>query len=317
MSEKLTIVAIIPLYNGAKWIEQTIQSVLDQTLQPDEFIVVDDGSTDKGPEIVEKLAQKHPIKLLRKPNGGQSSARNFGVANSKSDLIALLDNDDFWYPNHLHELIKPYKCRNRDRPLALTYSQLSHVDEKGLVVRRRLLDWWAPKQTIVECLATDMGIQPSATLISRKAFDAVNGFDENLSCYEDDDLFLRLFRHGYDMAFVDKILSFWRIHPNSCMRSDNMWKSIRLYLSKQLTEFPEHKTIIVRRFFMNTIHLHLRALRSGAKLTKSIDFLNEIYPLLPLKYKVLIVGGAPLLQSEGRFEVARKIGRMMHFIKIV
>src|SRR5258708_4402360 len=99
--QNLSIVAIIPLYNGARWIEQSIASVLAQTLQPEEFIVVDDGSTDNGPEIVFRLAKDHPITLLRKPNGGQSSARNFGVAKSQSALIALLDQDDIWYPNHL------------------------------------------------------------------------------------------------------------------------------------------------------------------------------------------------------------------------
>jgi glycosyltransferase involved in cell wall biosynthesis len=197
--------------------------------------VVDDGSTDDGAgvAIVERLAREHPITLLRKSNGRQSAARNYGIAHSTSALIALLDQDDGWYPTHLEELIKPYQ-EKRDHPLALTYSHLSQVDEKGLIVRRRFLDGWSPKQTVVECLASDMGIQPSATLISREAFDRVGGFDESLSCYEDDDLFLRLFRVGYDMAFVDKILSFWRIHTGSCMHSDNMWRSIRLYMDKQL-----------------------------------------------------------------------------------
>jgi glycosyltransferase involved in cell wall biosynthesis len=60
----LSIVAIIPLYNGARWIHQSIASVLSQTLQPDEFIVVDDGSTDNGPAIVERLSGSHPIRLL-------------------------------------------------------------------------------------------------------------------------------------------------------------------------------------------------------------------------------------------------------------
>jgi glycosyltransferase involved in cell wall biosynthesis len=57
----------MPLYNGARWAEESIRSVLSQTLQPDEFIVVDDGSTDQGPEIVERLAAEHPlIRLVRK-----------------------------------------------------------------------------------------------------------------------------------------------------------------------------------------------------------------------------------------------------------
>jgi glycosyltransferase involved in cell wall biosynthesis len=309
-----SIVAIIPLYNGAKWIEGAIRSVFAQTRQPDEFIVVDDGSTDggAGAAIVEKLAQKRPIRLLRKENGRQSAARNFGVARSTSALIALLDQDDEWYSNHLDELVKPY-YEQRDRPLALSYSHLSHVDEKGLVVRRRFLDGWSPKQTLVECLASDMGIQPSATLMSRKAFDAVGGFDESLSCYEDDDLFLRFFRAGYDMAFVNKICSFWRIHNGSCMHSDNMWMSIRLYMDKQLCEFPEYKDLIVRRFFMNAIHLHLRSLKAGAPLKQSIAFMREIAPLLPLRHRLILAGGAPFLQTEKRFEFAQKVGNAIRY----
>src|SRR5712671_1477586 len=111
-----SIAAIIPLYNGGRWIEQSVRSVLAQTLPADEFIVVDDGSTDDGPRTVERLAQSHPIRLLRKPNGGQSSARNFGVAHSRSALIALLDQDDVWYPHHLATLIEPFR-QSRGVPL--------------------------------------------------------------------------------------------------------------------------------------------------------------------------------------------------------
>jgi glycosyltransferase involved in cell wall biosynthesis len=85
------IAAIIPLYNGAPYIQQAIESVLHQSLPPTEIIVVDDGSTDGGPQIVAKLAREHPIRLLHKPNGGQGSTRNFGIGNSGCDLIALLD----------------------------------------------------------------------------------------------------------------------------------------------------------------------------------------------------------------------------------
>ena len=92
--EDVRIAAIIPLYNGAPYIHEAIENVLRQTLPPTEIIVVDDGSTDNGPQIVEQLAREHPIKLLHRPNGGQSSARNFGIAQSNCDLIAMLDQDD-------------------------------------------------------------------------------------------------------------------------------------------------------------------------------------------------------------------------------
>jgi GT2 family glycosyltransferase len=150
-------------------------------------------------------------------------------------------------------------------------------------------------------------------LISREAFDAVGGFDESLCCYEDDVLFLRLFSAGYDMAFVDKICSFWRIHSGSCMHSDNMWQSIRLYMNKQLREFPEYKDLIVQRFFTNAIHLHLRSLKAGAPLRQSIAFMLEMSPLLPLRHRLLLVGGAPFLKTEKRFEFARIVGHTIRY----
>lgn len=98
--------AIIPLYNGARWIEGALRSVFAQTLQPDAIIVVDDGSTDDGAgaAIVRRLEQERPIMLCRKANGGQSAARNFAVARSTIALIALLDQDDNWYPTHIEVL---------------------------------------------------------------------------------------------------------------------------------------------------------------------------------------------------------------------
>src|ERR1700719_3001648 len=204
----VSIVAIIPLYNGARWIEQSIASVLSQTLQPDEFIVVDDGSTDEGPAIVERLAQNHPITLLRKPNGGQSIARNFGVAHSKSALIALLDQDDTWYPHHLETLVKPFR-EQRGIPLGWVYGNLDLTDERArLLVRNYLRDLPTehPKRHLARCLGEDMHVLPGASLISRDAFDAVGGFDERFSGYEDDDLFLRMVPACYDNVFIDEPL---------------------------------------------------------------------------------------------------------------
>ena len=99
-----SIVVVIPLCDGATYIKRAIESVFAQTIQPAEIVVVDDGSGDDGPEIVMALPQAEKITLLRKSNGGQSSARNFGVKSSKSSLIAFLDQDDLWYPRHLEVL---------------------------------------------------------------------------------------------------------------------------------------------------------------------------------------------------------------------
>ena len=269
----LSISVVIPLYNGATFVEQTIESALDQTLPADEVIVVDDGSTDDGPDIVRRMAQTHPIRLIQKPNGGQSSARNHGVAHATGDLIAFLDHDDLWYPNHLSTLIEPFTLP-RSTALGWTYSNLDRIDQDGrMQVRSFLSEIEAkhPKRSLYDCLSENMFILPSASLIDRQAFLAVGGFDERLSGFEDDDLFLRLFQYGYDNEYIDTALSCWRIFSSSSSYSPRMAASRRIYAEKLLRQFPDdprfehyHTTkIIVPRFLGQSMADARRALRSG------------------------------------------------------
>jgi hypothetical protein len=88
-------------------------------------------------------------------------------------------------------------------------------------------------------------------------------------------------------------------------------------MDKQLREFPEYKDLIVRRFFINAIHLHLRSLKAGAPLKQSITFMHDISPLLPLRHRLILAGGAPFLQTEKRFEFAIKAGQAVRYGKIM
>lgn len=94
----MSISVVIPLYNKAAYITAALRSVHAQTWQPDQFIVVDDGSTDGGPAIV---AADPLVSLIRQANGGVSAARNAGIAAATGDLVAFLDADDLWSPDHL------------------------------------------------------------------------------------------------------------------------------------------------------------------------------------------------------------------------
>ena len=267
------VAAIIPLYNGENYIGEALQSVFAQRLPPAEIVVVDDGSTDGGARIVEELAEQYPVKFLRKPNGGQSSARNFGVAHTTSELIALLDQDDIWYPNHLQQLIKPFEFES-ERELGWVYSNLDEIDEFGRLIARsclRFLPLPNPKRDLFGCLAMDMFVLPSASLISRKAFEEVGGFDETLSGYEDDDLFRRIFLAGYDNFYIDEGLARWRIYSRSASYSPRMATSRMLYFRKLLDEFPDDpkrdryfaRDFLAPRFFPAFVREYTNALRYG------------------------------------------------------
>lgn len=269
------ITAIIPLFNGAAFIEEAIASIVAQSLRLAEIIVVDDGSTDAGPEIVARLATTPPIRLLRKPNGGQSSARNHGVAHAHGDLIAFLDQDDIWYPNHLAELVKPHLAQHAGE-LGWSYSNLDEINREGGVICRGCLDALVtlhPKRSLLSCLARDMFILPSASLISRRAFESVGGFDERLSGYEDDDLFLRLFHAGFDNAFLPDSLSKWRIYGTSSSYTPRMAVSRAIYAKLLIERFPNQpmtsryyvRDAIAPRFFWGMAMELRKALLTGTK----------------------------------------------------
>jgi glycosyltransferase involved in cell wall biosynthesis len=303
----LSIVAIIPLYNGAKWIEQSIRSVLSQTLKPNEIVVVDDGSTDDGAAIVAKVAEIHPIVLLRKPNGGQSSARNFGVAHSKSALIAFLDQDDAWYPHHLEQLVGPFR-EKQSLPLGWVYSNLDVVSESGDMFCRDFLNDVAaeqPKRHLVRCMAEDMHILPSASLILRNAFEGVGGFDEGLSGYEDDDLFLRMFCARWNNIYLPESLSYWRMNNMSCSNSPRMAMSRMIYARKLLAKYPDDqlrhmyfsRDFIAPKFFrlaaVDFCHAVQDKNRHAAK--RALADMAEMIPYMHLKKRLLFTAAAPFL----------------------
>jgi glycosyltransferase involved in cell wall biosynthesis len=264
------ITAVIPLHNGAAFIAEALASVFGQTLPPDDVIVVDDGSTDDGPEIVRRFG---PLTLLRKPNGGQSSARNLGIARARTPLVALLDQDDVWCPRHLEWLSAPFRDANRPRP-AWIYGNVATMDRSGTILEPRHLDRFRttehPKRTLTGCLEHDMFVLPSACLIDTAAFRAVGGFDESLIGYEDDDLFLRLFRAGHANVHVDETVTRWRIHDDSASASPAMLRSRLLYFRKLLRTVPDRngkgrslvETHVAWRFFKATVLDHQRACRA-------------------------------------------------------
>jgi glycosyltransferase involved in cell wall biosynthesis len=236
---KPTVVVIVPYYNGSKFIERAIESIFDQTVPPDEVLVVNDGSREEERAFLYELAKKHPFKIIDKENGGQGSARNAGVAASTSDFISFLDQDDFYLATHI-EILTAGIPRD-DRHFGWVYADLVEANGDGSVVRTSMVKEHAahPKKTVVDLIGSDMFILPSASLISRKAFLAVGGFDSQFVGYEDDDLFMRLFRKGFTNYFLDKPVTVWCIHMNSASYTIRMSQSRLQYFKKLMELFPD------------------------------------------------------------------------------
>lgn len=126
---------IIPVYNVEKYLEQCLDSVINQNLQDIEIICVDDGSTDNSPSILEKFSSKdNRIKIFSKENGGQASARNLGIKKAKGKYIAFVDSDDFIKEDMFVKLYDVAENNNLDIAMckiALYDDNTGNIDENA------------------------------------------------------------------------------------------------------------------------------------------------------------------------------------------
>jgi glycosyltransferase involved in cell wall biosynthesis len=242
------IAVIIPYYNGSGFIERALKSVAQQTLPASEVIVVNDGSSELERKALGQLQQRYAFRIVDQSNGGQGAARNTGVNHSTADYICFLDQDDFFLPDHNATLAAAIP---RDDPqFGWVYADLNRADVDGNIQQERFIRERAthPKRDQRDMLARDMYVLPSAALISRRAFDAVGGFDSRFTGYEDDDLFLRLHSAGFTNHFVETPVTVWCIHNESTTYSMRMVRSRYRYYQKLADALPQYSDAIVRRF---------------------------------------------------------------------
>lgn len=237
LSPESDVAVVIPFYNGSKHIRQAVKSVQRQSLAPAEFVVVNDGSKPQEAEFLHALAEELGFRVVDQENGGQGAARNAGVASTVSPYICFLDQDDFFLPDHIEVLRAAVQD---DERFGWAYADLIEADDDGNIVRSAIVKSHSshPKADIFNMLSGDMFVLPSASIVSRSAFNAIQGFDPQFMGYEDDDLFLRMFRAGFTNTFVDRAVTVWRIHPESTSYSIRMSRSRWRFLKKVYQEFP-------------------------------------------------------------------------------
>lgn len=171
---------VIPLYNKAECISRTIESVLSQTYEEFEIIVVNDGSTDGSVNIVSQLKDDR-IRIVQKPNGGVSSARNLGVQSAKYDWIVFLDADDVMLPNNLDILYAQQKEYNTDISTANYYVET----ETGSRILKRKDSCKGIVKSNLRWYYFDKYCMRMGCAMIRRSFLVKNPFPETLNRFED------------------------------------------------------------------------------------------------------------------------------------
>ena len=216
---------IIPVYNAAAYLRETIDSVLAQSYPNIEVLVVDDGSTEDLSRIVAAYGDR--VRYVRKPNGGPASARNLGIRMTLADYIAFLDADDVWEPEKLRAQMDMLLLHPS---LGLVYSAVSEIDRDGRLRSASRGRQQRPSGDIAQVLFWHNWI-PTSTVVTRRAcFEQVGGFDEarELISVEDYDMWLRI-AERYQLMYLERPLVRYRAHAGGISRN-----IARSYLGEQL-----------------------------------------------------------------------------------
>ncbi|MEO1093312.1 MAG: glycosyltransferase [Cyanobacteria bacterium J06638_28] len=239
---------VMPAYNAEKTIAKTVQSVLNQTLDDFELIIVNDGSTDGTLTVLEGLKDSR-IQVHTFPNSGPQKSRNRGIEQAQGDYLAFLDADDLWKPEKLADQLEALKA---SLGAALAYSWTDWIDEHDHIWRQGS-HFSINGNALKRLLLNDFIGNGSNPLVLAKAIRAVGGFDEAILGGQDWEMWLRI-ASQYPIVAVSKVQILYRKSSTSRAWSNNVKrqeKGFRQVVSKTIQGSPEVLKPVERKVLGN------------------------------------------------------------------
>jgi glycosyltransferase involved in cell wall biosynthesis/GT2 family glycosyltransferase len=204
---------IVPYYNMGHYLPETLRSLQAQTFEDYEIILVDDGSTDPASQrLVKELEGTPKLRVVRKPNGGLSSARNAGLRHARGRWILPVDADDLLSPSFLGKTVE---VMSRSPKLGYTTALVSYFTEDP----RQPIGGWIPWGLERDALCLENVASTCTALMERRLIEEVGGYDEWLTSFEDWDVFCAMAERGYEGAVIPEFLFHYRIRPESMTRT--------------------------------------------------------------------------------------------------
>lgn len=238
----ISISVIIPAYNAESFIAETLNSVLTQSYRDLEVIVIDDGSTDRTAEIVEKIARRDErVRLVFQQNAGVAAARNAGIKMARGEWFAFLDADDIWYPHKLEKQLQRFQ--QLDETIGLVYCWSVLIQETSEFTGGYIAFDFNGDVGHALTYLNFIG-NASAPLIRRSVIEDVGGFDialkeQQAQGCEDWELYLRI-AERYKFDVVPEFLVSYRQQSAAMSRNDtSMLQSYTLVMEQWQAKHPE------------------------------------------------------------------------------
>jgi glycosyltransferase involved in cell wall biosynthesis len=260
---------IITTFNRENYLNKAIESIVEQTYANIEIIIVDDGST---VNYAESICSKYAnCNYYYKPNGGLSSARNFGISVAKGDYIAFLDDDDFW---RFDKLEKQVEILNNNSSVDCVHSAAAVVDENGNITGQCIgaaQNKIHKRSGYVFWNALGCWVVKSPTpLIRKKVFQSDLLFDETIKVGEDVDFYQRMF-YRHKIHYINEPLAFYREYNNQ----DRLSVQREKYIGIEKTMYVNFKKMKIKNPFI-LYWIAIQLLKSAVKVWNEIYFLNPI-----------------------------------------
>ena len=271
---------VIPLFNKAESIVATLDSVFAQSYPALEIVVVDDGSTDGGSEIVSRFPE---VRLIHQANAGVSAARNRGIKECRGDLVAFVDADDQWMPHFLEEIAALVR-RFPEAGVFATGYQFCIAKDKFKDPKVRYPKAVRSPQIMDNyfeiCARGDLPFMMSSIAVRRSGFDRIGLFVEGEAMGEDQDLFSRAALQ-LTIAFSPRVLSIYHLDAENraCERNvpdDECPFSRRVRVLSEQIDSAHLRSSMLDYCAAHVIHLASRNVRSGRLDTAKVLLADEI-----------------------------------------
>lgn len=269
----LLVSIIVPCYNQAQYLDESLQSLMDQTYTDWECTIINDGSTDDTELVAKKWVEKDPRFIyVHKENGGVSSARNLGISQAKSEYILTLDADDKYEASFLEKAV-PILEQNPKIGIVSSWGRY-FADEKQLQVYKSI------GKTTNDFLFHNAAIGTS--LFRKACWEQVNGYDEDPeNGLEDWDFYLRVCALGWKVHIIEEVLFFYRQHATSrtieVNKKHNQAKKY-LYIKNKAIYYTHYETLIDQ--FLKATDLEKAEIK---KFKNTIDYKIGAAVLKPLR----------------------------------
>jgi len=303
----VTVSVVIPVYNRSVAVRRAIDSVLAQTLQDFEIIIVDDASTDGTPASVKSYTDPRLRFIRHDRNRGGSAARNSGIRAATAPFVAFLDSDDEWLPTKLEKQLAVFDRSGNNVALVYAGAERAYADGKvEISIPKRYEDM------VRELLTDNVVGETSVGMVRRSALEDIGGFDEELPASQDMDLWLRLCER-FAADFVPEAL----VRVSKGNDSGRITASIESTTRGSELFRRKHRDQLVRK---GGLYLHLRKsgwwYQRGARNAKQA---RRCYreslaanPAAPLTYVLLIAACMPLSWLDRLAGLKRSLVGLLH-----